>query len=286
MSFADFARAFFALAVTLGLVGLAALRSAASGRSGWCRLQRPRADRRLAHRREPAARSGPAAGAGAARRNRAAAAAGRGPHARRGRRRTGPATSPGAGRMIRLLATCFHSPTWAEVRRAALISLVATALSLIVPAVGAGPGGEHRPRHRRGPDRPGRAAGRPDHGAVAGAVDRDHDHLVRADHRGAVAAAHRRSACSRRPPNSVLISLSLFLTAIVMGPTLQASYDQGVKPLLDHKMELPAAFGAAATAGEGLHAAPGRPRRPRRCSCGSRTTPQAGQGRSTRRCRW
>jgi len=48
------------------------------------------------------------------------------------------------------------------------------------------------------------------------------------------------------PPNSVLISLSLFLTAIVMGPTLQASYDQGVKPLLDHKMELPVAFGAAA----------------------------------------
>src|SRR5215471_15854516 len=47
------------------------------------------------------------------------------------------------------------------------------------------------------------------------------------------------------PPNSVLISLSLFLTALVMGPTLQASYDQGVKPLLDHKMELPAAFGAA-----------------------------------------
>jgi flagellar biosynthetic protein FliP len=30
-----------------------------------------------------------------------------------------------------------------------------------------------------------------------------------------------------------------------MGPTLQASYDQGVKPLLDHKMELPAAFNAA-----------------------------------------
>jgi flagellar biosynthetic protein FliP len=54
------------------------------------------------------------------------------------------------------------------------------------------------------------------------------------------------------PPNSVLISLSLFLTAIIMGPTLQASYDQGVKPLLDHKMELPAAFGAAATPVKGF----------------------------------
>ena len=34
------------------------------------------------------------------------------------------------------------------------------------------------------------------------------------------------------PPNSVIISLSLFLTAIVMGPTLQKSYDDGIKPLL------------------------------------------------------
>jgi flagellar biosynthetic protein FliP len=48
------------------------------------------------------------------------------------------------------------------------------------------------------------------------------------------------------PPNAVIISLSLFLSAIVMGPTWQAAYDGGVKPLLDHKMELPAAFAASA----------------------------------------
>ena len=48
------------------------------------------------------------------------------------------------------------------------------------------------------------------------------------------------------PPNAVIISLSLFLTAIVMAPTLQASYDAGVKPLLDKKMELPQAFNASA----------------------------------------
>ena len=48
------------------------------------------------------------------------------------------------------------------------------------------------------------------------------------------------------PPNAVIISLSLFLTAIVMGPTFEASYQQGIKPLLDHKMELPAAFDASA----------------------------------------
>ena len=49
------------------------------------------------------------------------------------------------------------------------------------------------------------------------------------------------------PPNSVLISLALFLSAIVMGPTWQASYANGIKPLLDHKMEMPQAFTAAAS---------------------------------------
>ena len=47
------------------------------------------------------------------------------------------------------------------------------------------------------------------------------------------------------PPNAVIISLSLFLTAIVMGPTLERSYNEGVKPLLDQQMQLPAAFDAA-----------------------------------------
>jgi flagellar biosynthesis protein FliP len=49
------------------------------------------------------------------------------------------------------------------------------------------------------------------------------------------------------PPNAVLISLALFLTAIVMGPTFERSYDEGIKPLLDQQMELPAAFDAAST---------------------------------------
>ncbi len=47
------------------------------------------------------------------------------------------------------------------------------------------------------------------------------------------------------PPNAVIVSLSLFLTAIVMAPTFQASYDAGIKPLLAHKMELPQAFTAS-----------------------------------------
>lgn len=49
------------------------------------------------------------------------------------------------------------------------------------------------------------------------------------------------------PPNAVIISLSLFLTAIVMGPTFEQSYQAGIKPLLNHQMELPAAFDASST---------------------------------------
>ena len=48
------------------------------------------------------------------------------------------------------------------------------------------------------------------------------------------------------PPNAVIVSLSLFLTALVMAPTFQASYDAGIKPLLDQQIELPAAFDGAA----------------------------------------
>ena len=47
------------------------------------------------------------------------------------------------------------------------------------------------------------------------------------------------------PPNAVIISLAIFLTAIVMQPTLQKSYDDGIKPLMDQQIELPAAFDAA-----------------------------------------
>jgi flagellar protein FliO/FliZ len=47
MSLADFARAFFALAITLGLVGLAAFLARRFGPEWMVRLQRPKADRRL-----------------------------------------------------------------------------------------------------------------------------------------------------------------------------------------------------------------------------------------------
>ncbi len=47
------------------------------------------------------------------------------------------------------------------------------------------------------------------------------------------------------PPNAVIVSLSLFLTAIVMGPTFTQSYNAGIQPLLNHKIDLPAAFTAS-----------------------------------------
>ncbi len=47
------------------------------------------------------------------------------------------------------------------------------------------------------------------------------------------------------PPNAVIVSLALFLSAIVMTPTWQAAYQEGVRPLLDQQMELPEAFNEA-----------------------------------------
>ncbi|MCC3860822.1 flagellar type III secretion system pore protein FliP [Pseudemcibacter aquimaris] len=35
------------------------------------------------------------------------------------------------------------------------------------------------------------------------------------------------------PPNVVLISLALFMTAFIMAPTIEEAYDQGVSPLID-----------------------------------------------------
>ena len=44
------------------------------------------------------------------------------------------------------------------------------------------------------------------------------------------------------PPNAVIISLALFLTAFVMGPALQTVYDTGVKPLVNNQINAEQAF--------------------------------------------
>ncbi|MBM3526927.1 MAG: flagellar type III secretion system pore protein FliP [Alphaproteobacteria bacterium] len=44
------------------------------------------------------------------------------------------------------------------------------------------------------------------------------------------------------PPNAVIISLALFLTAFVMGPAFQNAYDRGVKPLVANEITVEQAF--------------------------------------------
>jgi flagellar biosynthetic protein FliP len=40
------------------------------------------------------------------------------------------------------------------------------------------------------------------------------------------------------PPNTVLIALALFLTSFVMMPTLERSYDDGIRPLVEDKLSV------------------------------------------------
>ena len=44
------------------------------------------------------------------------------------------------------------------------------------------------------------------------------------------------------PPNIVMVSLALFLTAFVMEPTLEASYQNGIAPLIENKISEEDAF--------------------------------------------
>ncbi|HTJ57621.1 MAG TPA: flagellar type III secretion system pore protein FliP [Devosiaceae bacterium] len=44
------------------------------------------------------------------------------------------------------------------------------------------------------------------------------------------------------PPNSVMVSLALFLTAFIMAPTLQQSYQQGIAPLMAGQIQINDAF--------------------------------------------
>jgi len=44
------------------------------------------------------------------------------------------------------------------------------------------------------------------------------------------------------PPNTVIVSLAMFLTAFVMAPTFEASYDQGIHPYMDNKIDEIQAF--------------------------------------------
>ena len=45
-------------------------------------------------------------------------------------------------------------------------------------------------------------------------------------------------ATNATPPNMVLISLALFLTLFIMTPTFEKSWNEGIKPLIDEKVEV------------------------------------------------
>ena len=45
-------------------------------------------------------------------------------------------------------------------------------------------------------------------------------------------------ATNSTPPNMVLISLALFLTIFIMAPTFEQSWEQGIKPIFDEKIEV------------------------------------------------
>jgi flagellar biosynthesis protein FliP len=44
------------------------------------------------------------------------------------------------------------------------------------------------------------------------------------------------------PPNAVIVSLALFLTAFVMGPAFQRAYDVGIKPMIANEISAEQAF--------------------------------------------
>jgi flagellar biosynthetic protein FliP len=44
------------------------------------------------------------------------------------------------------------------------------------------------------------------------------------------------------PPNTVMVSLALFLTAFIMGPVFETAYEEGIQPLINEEIEMADAF--------------------------------------------
>jgi len=59
-----------------------------------------------------------------------------------------------------------------------------------------------------------------------------------------VVLAFLRSAIGTQqtPPNTVIVSLALFLTAFVMAPTFETAWDQGIQPLINEEISQTEAF--------------------------------------------
>ncbi len=54
------------------------------------------------------------------------------------------------------------------------------------------------------------------------------------------------------PPNSVVVSLALFLTAFIMAPVFQVAYKDAIAPLMQNEIEMPEAFDKAAKPFQGF----------------------------------
>src|SRR5579872_741577 len=175
------------------------------------------------HRRDTGARPQPPAGAGALRCGRAPDPARRGP----------PASRSGKARGVRvmkrfLLALFKHmglgAVTAEDLGRAARIAALSGLASFVLPAVALA------------------QSVNVDLGNGAGLTDR------------VIQLAGLLTVLSLAPSIVIMttsfvrivVVLSLLRTALVMAPTFTASYNAGVKPLLDKKMELPQAFQASA----------------------------------------
>ena len=85
------------------------------------------------------------------------------------------------------------------------------------------------------------------------------------------------------PPNSVIIALAMFLTAFVMGPILQKSYDDGIKPLVANQISVEDALAAGLGAVARLHAEE-RPRKGRQAVHGHVGRTAAGDAGRRYRC--
>ena len=77
------------------------------------------------------------------------------------------------------------------------------------------------------------------------------------DRRGAVDPALGDRSAQTTPPNMVLVSLAMFLTAFVMAPIFAQSYDAGIKPLLEQKIDEQTAFNQGVAPFQYVHAGPG-----------------------------
>ena len=171
-----------------------------------------------------------------------------------------------------------------DVRRAALLSILATGISLIVPTIAAaqainldlGSGGGLT-------DRVVQLVGLLTVLSLAPSIVMMTTSFVRI----VVVLSLLRTALglTQSPPNAVITSLALFLTAIIMGPTFSPVLRRRHQAALGAQNGIAASFWRRQPAGEAVHAEPGGPRRPWPVHPPFQD-PDAPRRRWTRRFRW